>query len=166
MPFANVTYARAEVATAAAFVMIAAFAAWEGIGLGPGWGENGPEPGFFPFALATIMGLGGLALLVRHLVPALRASASSPFMEDRLEAVELTRVGLPILAAFAAVPLLGLYITAALYVWLFAWWHGRFRWYTSLAAGLVTSVVLFALLSQGFRIPMPQSIWYGTHLPF
>lgn len=166
MPFAKLTQARADAVVAVAFVVISAFVIYEGVKLGPGWGDSGPEPGFFPFALAVLMLIGGVAVLVQEFVRALQRHGSKPFFEHRDETAELLRVGLPIAAAIATVPVLGLYIMAALYTWLFAWWHGRFRWHTSVIAGVTLPVVIYLVLREGFRIPMPYSVWYGVYLPF
>jgi hypothetical protein len=166
VPFASFTHARAETLIAGAFVLLAFFVMYEGARLGPGWGDSGPQSGFFPFSLAVLTLIGAVAILVQTFLAALRRLPSSPFIEDREEIVELMRVGLPIAVAIATVPVLGLYLMAAIYMALFAWWHGRFRWYTSLFSGAIFSAAVFALLSKGFRIPMPQSIWYGTYVPF
>jgi hypothetical protein len=166
MSVVRLTHARADLCIAGVFVVLAVLVIREGIRLGPGWGDSGPDPGFFPFSLAVLMLLGGAAILVRGLVPATRGSESEPFFEHRDETSELLRVGLPIAVAIATVPVLGLYLMAAFYTWMFAWWHGRFRWHTSLAAGIILPVVIYLVLREGFRIPMPYSIWYGSYLPF
>lgn len=166
MPFKKFTMARADLAVAVAFMVVAALIIQQGVKLGPGWGDSGPEPGFFPFSLAMLMGLGGLAIVIQGVIHGVRRTASSAFFEDREEITELFRVGVPIAAAIAAVPVFGLYLMTALYTWLFSWWHGRFRWYSSVFAGVVIPVVMYAILDQGLRIPMPRSIWYGSLLPF
>lgn len=127
--------------------------------LGAGWGPSGPQPGFFPFSVALIMGLGALAALVN----ALRSRQDALFFERREELVDLLKAGVPAAIAIATIPFLGLYLTAAAYLMLFAWWQGGFRWYAALAAALLCVGVLYLILDWGFHIPMPKSPFYGRY---
>lgn len=155
------TLARVDAIAGGAFVAMAAFLIYEGVKLGPGWGDSGPDPGFFPFVLAVLMGIGGAVACFQ----AINNVSRTAFFEDPEEVAELSRVGLPIIAAIAAVPWLGLYLMTAVYTWLFSWWHGQFRWYGGLIAGVIFGALCFLLLNVGFRLSMPQSIWYPI-LPF
>lgn len=129
--------------------------------LGSGWGDNGPQPGFFPFGLALVMSLAAIGAFAQALI----RKDSRPFFEVRQEIVDLLKVGLPLALAIASVPWLGLYIMCALYITLFAWWYGRFRWYSSLAAGPAVAFALYLILFRGFHISMPKSIWYSSSFP-
>lgn len=162
MELQRLTIRAAEVVAGAGFVVVAMVVLVETIKLGPGWGRDGPQPGFFPFILAVVIGLGGLGTLVQGL----RSADSRPFFEVRQEMVDLAQVGIPLALAIASIPFLGLYIMAVLYVGLFTAWYGRFRWYLSFPAGLVLAGTLYWGLERGFLISMPKSMWYGTVLPF
>lgn len=151
-----------DVAACAAFIVLSLFIAIEGVALGPGWGDSGPDAGFFPFTLALIMGLGALGAGIRALFS---HSLVGHFFESPYEIVDLMKVGVPVALAVAAVPFLGLYLMTALYIFLFGWWYGAFRWHASLAAGAITAVVLFLVLQKGFNIAMPRSLWYGAGFP-
>lgn len=153
-----------DVVVCGAFVVLTLFVASESVKLGIGWGDSGPDAGFFPFALAVIMGGGALGAGIRGLAARARRE-SRPFFEHPVEIVDLLRVGLPMAAAIAAIPVLGLYLTTGLYIFLFAWWYGGFRWYASLAAGAISAGLLVLVLQRGFGIPMPRSLWYGEGLP-
>jgi hypothetical protein len=157
----GVTLAHGDVAAGIAFALGGAFVMYEGIKLGSGWGESGPDAGFFPFYLALLMMIGGAVSAVQ----AWRSSVEQPFFEDRVEIVELARVGIPMAVAILTIPILGLYLMTAIYIALFAWWYGSFRWHMSVLAGVLTAASLYLVLTRGFRLPMPQSMWYGT-LPF
>jgi putative tricarboxylic transport membrane protein len=165
MPFARLTLARVETIAALAFLILALFILYEGMKLGPGWGDSGPQSGFFPFSLAVLVLIGAVVILGQCLLARIRGEASQPFIEDPEEIRELARVGLPMAGAIASIPVLGLYLMSAIYMWLFAWWHGKFRWYTALFAGVVFSAATYLLLAWGFRILMPMSVWRGTFLP-
>lgn len=127
--------------------------------LGVGWGPSGPRPGFFPFSVASIMAVGALAALVR----AWRGEEGALFFERREEVVDLLKAGVPAALAIGAIPFLGLYLTAAVYLMSFAWWHGGFRWYSALAAAILCTVALYLILDWGFHIAMPKSLFYSKH---
>src|SRR5690606_1542388 len=137
----------------------AVFIMFEGVRLGPGWGESGPLAGFFPFSLAVLIFLGGIAIAIEWTLQMRRGLGSEAFFQEREEVTELFRVGIPIAMAIASVPVLGLYLMTAAYTTLFATWHGRFRWYSALLAGILIPLVMYLVLDWGLRIPMPRSIW-------
>jgi putative tricarboxylic transport membrane protein len=64
----RLNYATMEAAIAIALLALGGLVLYESIALGPGWGEQGPEPGFFPFVLTLAMILGALVVLYPALV--------------------------------------------------------------------------------------------------
>lgn len=156
----NITLKTVEIGASIVFLGLGLFVIREGIRLGPGWGDTGPQAGFFPFSLAILMSLGAVGVLLG----ALRIRGSRPFFEALEEMADLLKVGMPAAIAISVIPWLGLYITAGLYVAGFTKWYGRFRWWEALAAGVGVPVVLYVLLRYGFNIPMPMSLWYSQGL--
>jgi putative tricarboxylic transport membrane protein len=163
--FSKLTLARTEVLVAVAFILLAVVILFEGVRLGGGWGESGPQAGFFPFSLATLVLLGSIAIAIEWIVQMRRGIGSEAFFQEREEVTELFRVGVPIAVAISTVPVLGLYLMTATYTGLFAWWHGRFHWYSALLAGILIPLVMYIILDWGLRIPMPRSLWYNPMFP-
>lgn len=153
---------RADLLVALGFLAIALVLLRESLRLGAGWGATGPQAGFFP-ALASLLMAAGAALAA---VQAYRSRGGQPFLDDPEEAAELLKVGLPMVAAVAAIAWLGMYLVAALYVGLFLWGYGRYRWYVSLPAGVLVALLLYIIFEQGFKVFLPKSFLYGTLLPF
>jgi putative tricarboxylic transport membrane protein len=153
-----------DAAAGVAFIALAAVVMIEGVRLGAGWDDlSGPRSGFFPFWLAVIMAIGALAALFQ----ALRSRHATPFFEHRQEIVDLAKVGIPLLATVVSIPWVGIYIASFLYVWLFSWWYGGFRWWTGLVSGLIFGVFLWLALARAMRISMPTSMFYEQGiLPF
>jgi putative tricarboxylic transport membrane protein len=159
---ARLTLRGVDLAVSAVFFALAVFVMVEGYRLGSGWDERGPEAGFFPFWLAVLMAFGAIASFVKGL----RNRATAAFFEERQEIVDLVRVGVPLAAAVIAIPWLGIYITTFLYVWLFAWWYGAFRWWTSLMGSLAFAAAMYFTL-VAMKLPMPTSFLYEKGiLPF
>src|SRR5690606_21753386 len=115
---------------------------YDALRLGPGWGEQGPEPGFFPFTLAMIMTIAAVGVFLA----AWRRPETQPFFEVQEEVTDLLKVGLPILAAIFIMQWAGLYITAGLYTAFFMGWYGKFRWYEALAGGILMPVAMWLAL--------------------
>lgn len=152
-----------DVAASVAFFALAVFVMIEGGRLGAGWDERGPQSGFFPFWLAVLMGFGAVATFIKSL----RRSSPGPFFENRQEVRDLLRVGVPLAVTVISIPWLGIYVATALYVWLFAWWYGAFRWWTSLLGALAFAALLYITLTRGMNVPMPMSLFYEKGiLPF
>lgn len=128
----------------------------EGLRLGAGWGERGPESGFFPFALALVLAIG-LAFIV---IDAWRQHETQPFFAAPEEWIDLLKVGVPSGLAIALTPSLGLYITSGIYTFAFMAWYGRYAMRWALLGGALVPAVLYVLLRYGFNIGMPMSPWY------
>lgn len=134
---------------------------YDSMRLGPGFSASGPQPGFFPFSLALLM-LAGVFITILELR---KVKDSPPFFEADQAIVDLLKVGLPIVVAHLLTPWLGLYITAGIYIAFFMAWYGRMNIIHALIAGIIFPVVLWALLSVGFNLAMPMSMWYVHGFP-
>lgn len=159
----RLTVGRCDIGANAAFITLGLFGLWEGYRLGAGWGDTGPQAGFFPFVLSALMLLGGLWAAIQAWVTA----DPRPYFEDPQEIKDLLKVGIPIVLAIAAVPWLGVYLMSGIYLFLFALWYGRHPWWLALGVGVAFPVLMFFALQVGFHISMPRSIWARSGLvPF
>lgn len=152
-----------ELVVAILFIALGGLVFYDAVRLGAGWGESGPQPGFFPLILTIAMTLSAIAVIVL----ALRKPDRQPFFEVSHEVDDLLRVGTPILIAVIAIPWLGLYITSGLYLGLFMALYGRFRWYSALAGAVLLPTIMWFTFREGFNISMPMSAFYRMGiLPF
>jgi putative tricarboxylic transport membrane protein len=147
-----------EIGTALILIAVGALILNEAIKLGPGWGEQGPQPGFFHFVLTCAVIVGAIGVLLQSLI----SPEKQPFFEARQEVVDLLKVGIPVAFAVLAIRWLGIYITAGVYLAFFMAWYGKFRWWQALAGGILLPVVMWLLLQKGFALPMPMSVFYRT----
>lgn len=152
-----------EVSVAIALLALGGLVFYDAIRLGPGWGESGPQPGFFPFVLTIFLVAGTVGVLVQSVMKPDRR----PFFEVPREVEDLLKVGIPIAIALFAIRWAGLYVTAGVYLALFMAWYGRFRWYQALAGGILLPVAMWLTLREAFNISMPMSMFYRSGiLPF
>ena len=49
----SITLKSVEIGASVVFLLLGIFVIREGIRLGPGWGDTGPQPGFFTFSHAV-----------------------------------------------------------------------------------------------------------------
>jgi hypothetical protein len=152
-----------EIGVAVVLVLLGGLIFYDAIRLGPGWGDSGPQPGFFPFVLTFFMVAGAVGVLIHSMMKPHRR----PFFEVSREVEDLLKVGIPIVIAVLAVRWAGLYVTAGVYLAFFMSWYGQFRWYQSLAGGILLPLVMWFTLWEGFNISMPMSFLYRLNvLPF
>jgi len=152
-----------ELGVAVAFISLGGLVFLDAMRLGPGWGESGPQPGFFPFVLSVCLTAAAVVVLVMNVMKPDRR----PFFEESQEVTDLLRVGIPIAITVFVLPWGGLYMTAGAYLALFMAWYGRFRWYQALAGGILLPLALWYTLRVSFNINMPLSAFYKADLlPF
>jgi hypothetical protein len=152
-----ITRRQLEIATALFTGGVAAAVIASSIEVGSGWTRGGVESGTFPLIAGALVAAGSLVNLVRA------------FIGPRIVAVrpdELRRVGLlfvPAVVFVAAIPLVGLYVAAAGYLfWTLRVQHRLAWWRTGLIV-VATMLVLYWLFERTFDVVLPHG-WLGAAL--
>ena len=151
--------------TVALLMLLSATVIYDALRLGAGWGSEGPQSGFFPFWLATLLAAASIVLFVQ----ALRRRSQEPFVtRDRF--LPVLQVLGP-LAGFVVVTDppgpwsgLGLYVAAGLYLGFYMRWVGRHDWRTVVALATSVPVITFLIFETWFLVPMPKGpveAWLG-----
>jgi putative tricarboxylic transport membrane protein len=154
-----------DLVTAAVLMLLSGIVLYDALRLGTGWGNEGPQSGFFPFWLATLLAAVSIVLFLQ----ALRLRSEKAFVTgDRF--VPVLKVLGP-LAAFVALtdppgpwPGLGLYVAAGLYLGFYMRWVGRHHWHTVVALATAVPVITFLIFETWFLVPMPKGpveAWLG-----
>lgn len=151
--------------TAAVLMLLGAIVIYDALRIGAGWGSEGPQSGFFPFWLATLLAIVGIALFVQ----ALRSQSKEPFV-TRDQFMPVLKVLGP-LAGFVVLTDppgpwsgLGLYVAAGLYLGFYMRWVGRHDWRTVVAFATIVPVITFLIFETWFLVPMPKGpveAWFG-----
>jgi len=151
--------------TAAVLMLLSAIVIYDALRIGAGWGSEGPQSGFFPFWLATLLVIVGIALFLQ----ALRSQSKEPFVtRDRFMPV------LKVLGPLAGFVVLtdppgpwsglGLYVAAGFYLGFYMRWVGRHDWRTVVALATIVPVITFLIFETWFLVPMPKGpveAWFG-----
>ncbi|MBI2161306.1 MAG: tripartite tricarboxylate transporter TctB family protein [Candidatus Rokubacteria bacterium] len=155
---------RAEVLVALGLLVVALVVLSQAIHLGPGWGEDGPRAGFFPFWLAVVLGVSSLWVLVQ----ALRApggAGARPFFPVGGRRLVLT-VFLPMAGAIALLEVVGFYIASLIYLVIYIRLTGRQGWPLTLAVGVLFPLITFFIFERWFLILLPKGLFGERLLPF
>jgi hypothetical protein len=141
----------ADIVTASGLLLLGALVAADAIRLGIGWGTDGPKSGFFPFWLSLIL-IGCCATVV---LQALRRHVSTPFV-TRERLIPVLKVLWPATALVVLTQVIGLYVSAGLYLAFYMRWVGRHGWRAVLALALTVPVAAFLIFEIWFLVPMPK----------
>lgn len=166
----SVTRFHAELGTAATTAALGVVAVIGAGELGRGWGDSGPEAGYFPFYVGLVLIAASLWNLwqaySRHRTA--HAEITEPD-EPFLKREHLGRLG-TFIAAMAAFVVgtvtLGVYVAGTAYIAWSAWRQGGYRLWVALAIGIAFSVVQFVIFETIFKIPLlkgPLEALFGIY---
>ncbi|MBX3704870.1 MAG: tripartite tricarboxylate transporter TctB family protein [Steroidobacteraceae bacterium] len=142
-----------EVVVALLFVALGAVVMIDSLRLGAGWADDGPQSGYFPFYVGTLMVVSGVANL--FIAVRRRWLGSGPFV-SRTELGHVLHVLVPTAIFAALIGFIGLYVAAAVFIGWFMVRHGRFRWYSAAAVALGVPLLLFMVFERWFLVPLPK----------
>jgi hypothetical protein len=141
-----------DIAVALALLALAALLGFDNWRTGISWAPEGPEAGYFPFYLSTILALASLYGLITAV---LRRSASGTFVtRDQLRRV--MQVLLPTVLFCFFTQWLGLYVASFLLIAGFMIFIGRIAPWKSLATAFLFSLLMFITFEIAFDVIMPK----------
>jgi hypothetical protein len=117
---------------------------------GIGWGAGGVDAGTFPFIVGLIILSGSLFNLVQGWLQA---------RDMILRANELKRLAalfIPAAVYVGVIPLIGMYVASAIYVFGALAWHKRGSLLFSAVAAIGTAVALYLTFELTFQISLPR----------
>lgn len=144
-----------EVVTAALIVVVALLALADSFKTS-GWTATGPDAGFYPFWSAMLMGVAAVVVLLR----ALRARVKRDFFGSREGAKAFWQLAIPMVFVVLLINWFGFYLVSGAYMAFFDRWIGRYRWPAVAALGVGIPLALYLSFEQGFRVPLPKSMFY------
>jgi hypothetical protein len=121
-------------------------------GNGIGWSSAGVDPGTFPFIVGLIILIGSIFNLAQGWLQG---------REIVLRPAELRRLGLLFIPAamyVGVIPLIGIYLASAAYVFGALAWHKRGAFIFSGLAAIGTAVALYLIFELTFQISLPRGL--------
>ncbi len=117
-----------------------------------GWGDIGPEPGYFPFRVGILICLASLVNLVWAFIRHRTLAADTFLTAEQTRCVAAFAIPVVVLVGVTAV--LGLYVATALYLLFTVGFIGRHRPSVTIALAVGTPVILFVLFEYVFLTPL------------
>jgi hypothetical protein len=131
-----------------------------------GWGERGPEPGYFPFWMGVVVVVGALGALLEALLS--RQVSGLPAAINADQARRIAVFVLPMLGFLIVTVVfrLGLYVGMVAYLLAVMLWQGAYRLPVALAVSFGTAVVFFMMFEWWLKVPLmqgPIEAWLGIY---
>jgi putative tricarboxylic transport membrane protein len=143
--------------------LISAFSAaviYGSLQLDAGWGDTGPQAGYFPLRLGILLLLVGLLLALQ----AARRPVEGVFATGEQLRRVLSQFVPTVVLALAA-PFTGFYVGAAVFLVYMSRVHGSFGYGRALLVGVGAAAVMFAVFEIWFGVPLtrgPLEQFYDT----
>jgi hypothetical protein len=122
---------------------------------GIGWSSAGVDSGTFPFVIGLVIVLGSLYNLARGVLPA-TTLASVPIAITPIELRRLAGLFVPAAIFVAAIPLLGMYLASALYIFAVLAIPRHQSLLRSLAMAAATALALYVVFERMFQVSLPH----------
>jgi putative tricarboxylic transport membrane protein len=149
---ALVSMRTAEIAVALAFLIFAIVIMQGSIKLGSSWGSDGPQAGYFPFYISLIILISSSATLIKAVR---QKELSNEAFVDKGPFRQVLAVLVPAFFFTLSMQLIGIYVSAAIYIAFFMIWIGKYAAWKSIALGVAVSVALYMMFEYWFQIPLP-----------
>lgn len=142
----------AEVVVALLMLGLGALVIYDSVRLGSGWGAEGPEAGYFPFYIGSLICIGSLITLFQVLIGS-QSKGHKIFVEwSALR--QVLQVFLPAMVYVLGIQLVGIYLSSAVYIAVFMVWLGKYSWLRGVIVGVSVSAVTFAMFEIWFQVPL------------
>jgi hypothetical protein len=120
------------------------------------WDVSGPGSGFLPFLAGLVVGIVGLALLLREAAPGARRAP--PFWSDRVGRNRVALVVVGLCAMAYLMPVLGFLLAAfVVMTFLLALTEGR-RLYSAAALAVASSLCIYLLFASLLKVRLPRGL--------
>jgi len=127
--------------------------------LGASWGVDGPEAGYFPFYISLIIMLSSTVTLYQSVI--VNKNKKTESFVDSEPAKQVMAVLLPAIVFVLGVQLIGIYVSAALYIAVFMVWLGKYPIWKAVAVSVGVSAALYLMFEYWFQVPLPHGAWFN-----
>ncbi|WP_108508883.1 tripartite tricarboxylate transporter TctB family protein [Polynucleobacter acidiphobus] len=143
----------AEILVSLTFLVFAIVIMQGSIKLGSSWGSDGPQAGYFPFYISLIILISSAATLIQAIR---QKELSNESFVDKGPFRQVLAVLVPAFIFVLLMQLIGIYVSAAIYIAFFMIWIGKYAAWKSITLGVAVSVALYMMFEYWFQIPLPS----------
>ncbi|HXZ55369.1 MAG TPA: tripartite tricarboxylate transporter TctB family protein [Burkholderiales bacterium] len=142
-----------EIGVAAIILLFGLVVVIDSYRLGARWGDDGPQPGYFPFYVGLLICASSVAILMRALR---NPSLAEESFVSRGELKKILTVLVPTMVYVALIAWLGFYVASTLYIAYFMWQLGKYSWLKTVPVSVGVSVAFFLIFEIWFSVPLPK----------
>ena len=142
-----------EIVVAAIILVLSLVVIFDSRRVGAGWGDDGPQAGYFPFYIGLILCVASAWTLLRAVFS---GHAATGVFVSRKKLRLVMSVFVPSLVYVIAIYFIGIYVASALFIGAFMYWHGRFPCIKIIPVSLLVPVSMFLLFEVWFLVPLPK----------
>ena len=146
-----------DIITSLAFIAVGFVVMIGSIKLGANWGGDGPEAGYFPFYISLIIILSSAITLYQAAVVNRKKKKES--FVDKESFKQVMAVLLPAIVFVLGVQLIGIYVSAVIYIAIFMVWLGKYPTWKAIAVAVGVSATLYLMFEYWFQVPLPHGSW-------
>ncbi len=121
--------------------------------VGARWGDDGPQPGYFPFYVGLLVCISSAMILLRA---ARNAALAAESFVSREELKKILTVLVPSVIYVSVIAYLGFYLASTLYIAYFMWQLGKYSWIKTVPVSVGVSVAFFLIFEIWFSVPLPK----------
>ncbi len=146
-----------EAAVAVAFFVFGAVVVWDSRRLGAEWASDGPQAGYFPFYIGTIICLASVANFVYALT--MGSKGNKAFVNwGQLKMVLTVMAPSVVYVALINNPIysFGIYEASAIFIAYFMRYLGKYSWPKVAAVPIAVMTVFFLMFEVWFKVPLPK----------
>jgi len=140
-----------EIVVACITALAGGIVCYGSLAIGTGWGDAGPEPGYFPFYIGLFIAIASAGVLIEVLVT--QHIRHEAFL-TREQGKRILSFFLPMLGFVAVSMVLGLYVGLALYLFGVMTIQGGYRAGKALAVCLSTIIIFYFVFEKWFQVPL------------
>ena len=148
-----------DIITALLFIVVGLVVMTGSLKLGASWGSDGPEAGYFPFYISLIIMLSSVVTLYQAAIVDRKKKKES--FVDKESFKQVMAVLLPALVFVLGVQLIGIYVSAAIYIAIFMVWLGKYPAWKAVTVAIGVSVALYLMFEFWFQVPLPHGAWFN-----
>jgi len=148
-----------ETIVAAALLAFGLLVAVSSYKLGANWADDGPQAGYFPFYVGSLVALSSLVTLIQALAG--RTPGASGGFVERGQLRLVMAVLLPALVYALGIHLFGIYLASTVYMTVFMMWLGKYDWWKAVIVSVGVSVLLYMAFEIWFQVPLHKGTLYN-----
>jgi len=142
-----------EMVVAALIFALGAVVIFDSLRLGNRWGDDGPQPGYFPFYVGLLLCISAVITFGKNLMA--RARSEEPFV-TRGQLKLVLSVLIPTIIYAAVIQPAGIYVASIVFIGWFMRSLGKYSWAKTAAVSVGVMVVFFAVFEFWFKVPLPK----------